>query len=113
MSILVIRCVFDIGRGAHIDRRESAAPAEVYKSHLHRYASNRLRVVPQLRYHPSEDYATDLGLFPSALPVVGDPVAEMGEVTGAQRRQVPEGYDDEARAGAGKAGNDPDSPPRF
>ncbi|MFP3802657.1 type I restriction endonuclease, partial [Paraburkholderia sp. SIMBA_027] len=33
------------------------------------YASNRLRVVPQLRYHPSRDLAIDLAFFLNGLPL--------------------------------------------
>ena len=48
---------------------ESASEDKRNEDVLHRYASNRLRVVPQLKYHPGRELAIDLGLFVNGLPV--------------------------------------------
>ena len=68
-TIQVLRRGFDIAGCGHIDVSEAAPEDQRNKDVLHRYASNRLRVVPQLRYHPSKEYAIDLGLFINGLPV--------------------------------------------
>ena len=48
---------------------ESAPEDKRNEDVLHRYASNRLRLVPQLKYHPGRELAIDLGLFVNGLPV--------------------------------------------
>lgn len=68
-TVQVLRRGFDIAGCGHIDVSEAAPEDKRNKDVLHRYASNRLRVVPQLRYHPSKEYAIDLGLFINGLPV--------------------------------------------
>lgn len=68
-TIQVLRRGFDIAGCGHLDISEAAPEDKRNKDVLHRYASNRLRVVPQLRYHPSKEYAIDLGLFINGLPV--------------------------------------------
>ncbi|PXW57734.1 DEAD/DEAH box helicase family protein [Methylobacterium sp. B4] len=68
-TIQVLRRGFDIAGCGHIDLSESAPEDRRNKDILHRYASNRLRVVPQLRYHPSKDYEIDLVLFLNGLPL--------------------------------------------
>ena len=68
-TIQVLRRGFDIAGCGHIDVSEAAPEDRRNKDVLHRYAANRLRVVPQLRYHPSKEYAIDLGLFINGLPV--------------------------------------------
>ena len=68
-TIQVMRRGFDIAGCGHIDVSEGAPEDRRNQDVLDRYASNRLRVVPQLRYHPSKEYAIDLGLFINGLPV--------------------------------------------
>lgn len=47
-----------------------AAPEDARNDEVvRRYRANILRVVPQLRYHPSRDLAIDLGLFINGIPV--------------------------------------------
>lgn len=65
----VLRRGFDIAGCGHIDMSEAAPEDRRNNAILQRYAANRLRVVPQLRYHPSKEYAIDLGLFINGLPV--------------------------------------------
>jgi type I restriction enzyme R subunit len=68
-TVQVLRRGFDIAGCGHLDVSEAAPEDKRNKDVLHRYASNRLRVVPQLRYHASKEYAIDLGLFINGLPV--------------------------------------------
>lgn len=68
-TVQVIRRGFDIAGCGHIDMSEAAPEDQRNEGVVHRYAANRLRVVPQLRYHPSKEYAIDLGLFINGLPV--------------------------------------------
>mgnify|MGYP001940215000 CR=1 FL=1 len=68
-TVQVLRRGFNIAGCGHIDVSEAAPEDKRNKDILHRYASNRLRVVPQLRYHPSKEYAIDLGLFINGLAV--------------------------------------------
>ena len=68
-TVQVLRRGFDVAGCGHLDVSEAAPEDKRNKDVLHRYASNRLRVVPQLRYHPSKEYAIDLGLFINGLPV--------------------------------------------
>ena len=48
---------------------EAAPEDQRNETILARYAANRLRVVPQLKYHPGRELAIDLGLFINGLPV--------------------------------------------
>lgn len=68
-TIQVLRRGFDIAGCGHIDLSEAAPEDKRNKAVLDRYAANRLRVVPQLRYHPCKDYEIDLVLFLNGLPV--------------------------------------------
>lgn len=65
----VLRRGFDIAGGSHFDMSEAAPEDQRNADVLHRYRSNRLRVVPQLRYHPGRELAIDLGLFLNGLPL--------------------------------------------
>lgn len=65
----VLRRGFSIAGCGHLDMSEAAPEDKRNADVLHRYASNRLRVVPQLRYHPSRDLAIDLVLFLNGLPL--------------------------------------------
>lgn len=68
-TIQVLRRGFDIAGCGHIDISEAAPEDKRNTGILKRYEANRLRVVPQLRYHPSKEYAIDLGLFLNGVPV--------------------------------------------
>ncbi len=68
-TIDVLRKGFSIAGCGAIDMSEAAPEDQRNADILHRYASNILRVVPQLRYHPGRDLAIDLGLFLNGLPV--------------------------------------------
>jgi len=59
----VLRQGFSIAGCGHIDVSEAAPEDKRNKEVLKRYAANRLRVVPQLKYHPSRNLAIDLGMF--------------------------------------------------
>lgn len=65
----VLRRGFSIAGCGHLDMSEAAPEDKRNADVLHRYASNRLRVVPQLRYHPSRDLAIDLVFFLNGLPL--------------------------------------------
>lgn len=65
----VLRRGFSIAGCGHLDMSEAAPEDKRNADVLHRYASNRLRVVPQLRYHPSRDLAIDLAFFLNGLPL--------------------------------------------
>lgn len=67
--VQTLRRGFSIAGAGHLDLSE-AAPEDLRNDKvLHRYRSNRLRVVPQLRYHPGRELAIDLGLFLNGLPL--------------------------------------------
>jgi len=68
-TVNVLRRGFSVAGCGEIQVSEAAPEDKRNKDVLHRYASNRLRVVPQLRYHPSKEYAIDLGLFLNGIPV--------------------------------------------
>lgn len=65
----VLRRGFDIAGCGHLDMSEAAPEDKRNEEVLRRYASNRLRVVPQLKYHPGRELAIDLGLFLNGLPL--------------------------------------------
>src|SRR5690606_30958209 len=67
--VQVLRRGFDIAGCGHVDLSEAAPEDVLNQDLLLRYAANRLRVVPQLKYHPAHEYAIDLGLFLNGLPV--------------------------------------------
>ncbi|MEE4208463.1 MAG: DEAD/DEAH box helicase family protein, partial [Parvularcula sp.] len=68
-TIDVLRKGFALAGCGAIDMSESAPEDQRNAEVLHRYASNILRVVPQLKYHPGRELAIDLGLFLNGLPV--------------------------------------------
>jgi type I restriction enzyme R subunit len=68
-TIDVLRNGFSIAGCGAIDMSEAAPEDKRNSDILHRYASNILRVVPQLKYHPGRELAIDLGLFLNGLPV--------------------------------------------
>jgi len=68
-TVQVLRRGFDIAGCGHIDVSEAAPEDQRNQDVVARYAVNRLRVVPQLRYHHSADYEIDLVFFINGLPV--------------------------------------------
>lgn len=68
-TVQVLRRGFDIAGCGHIDLSEAAPEDRRNQDVLARYAANRLRVVPQLRYHHSTDYEIDLVFFINGVPV--------------------------------------------
>jgi len=67
--VQTLRRGFSIAGAGHLDLSEAAPEDRRNDQVLHRYASNRLRVVPQLKYHPGRELAIDLGLFLNGLPL--------------------------------------------
>lgn len=67
--VQTLRRGFSIAGAGHLDLSEAAPEDQRNEKVLHRYASNRLRVVPQLKYHPGRELAIDLGLFLNGLPL--------------------------------------------
>ena len=67
--VQTLRRGFSIAGAGHLDLSEVAPEDQRNDAVLHRYASNRLRVVPQLKYHPGRELAIDLGLFLNGLPL--------------------------------------------
>lgn len=65
----VLRRGFNVAGCGHLDLSEAAPEDKRNADVLHRYASNRLRVVPQLKYHPGRELAIDLGFFLNGLPL--------------------------------------------
>jgi len=65
----ILRQGFAIAGCGHIDLSETAPEDKRNAEVLKRYAANRLRVVPQLEYHPARKLAIDLVLFINGLPV--------------------------------------------
>ncbi|PHR12989.1 MAG: restriction endonuclease [Sphingopyxis sp.] len=68
-TIQVLRRGFSIAGCGQIDMSEAAPEDQRNETILERYDANRLRVVPQLKYHPGRELAIDLGLFINGLPV--------------------------------------------
>jgi type I restriction enzyme R subunit len=68
-TVQVLRRGFTVPGCGNIDASEAAPEDQRNNDVLHRYAANRLRVVPQLKYHPAHEYAIDLGLFLNGIPV--------------------------------------------
>ncbi|UHD17389.1 type I restriction endonuclease subunit R [Thiocapsa bogorovii] len=68
-TIHVLRRGFSIAGCGHIDLSETAPKDRRNADVLKRYAANRLRVVPQLQYHPARKLAIDLVFFINGLPV--------------------------------------------
>jgi len=65
----VLRRGFSIAGCGHLDLSEAAPEDQRNADVLYRYASNRLRVVPQLKYHPGRELAIDLAFFLNGLPL--------------------------------------------
>lgn len=68
-TVQVLRQGFPIAGCGHLDLSEGAPEDQRNADVLKRYAANRLRVVPQLQYHPSRNLAMDLVLFINGIPV--------------------------------------------
>lgn len=68
-TVEVLRRGFTIAGCGNIDTSEAAPEDQRNKEVIARYAANRLRVVPQLRYHPAYDYEIDLAFFINGIPV--------------------------------------------
>ena len=68
-TMLVLRKGFSIAGCGHIDLCEAAPEDKRNETVMKRYAANILRVVPQLKYHPSRELAIDLVLFINGIPV--------------------------------------------
>lgn len=65
----LLRTGFSIAGCGHLDLSEAAPEDTRNKTVLKRYNANILRVVPQLKYHPSRELAIDLVLFINGIPV--------------------------------------------
>lgn len=68
-TIHTLRRGFAIAGCGQIDVSEAAPEDKRNESVVARYAANRLRVVPQLKYHPAREFAIDLVFFFNGLPV--------------------------------------------
>ncbi|MFN3687403.1 type I restriction endonuclease subunit R [Salinarimonas sp.] len=68
-TIHVLRKGVELAGCGQIDISEGAPEDKRNKTVIKRYAANRLRVVSQLKYHPTRELAIDLGLFLNGLPV--------------------------------------------
>lgn len=68
-TVQVLRRGFSIAGCGHLDMSESAPEDARNKKGTANYAANRLRVVPQLKYHPARDFAIDLVFFINGIPV--------------------------------------------
>ena len=68
-TIHTLRRGFAIAGCGHIDLSEAAPEDKRNERVVARYAANRLRVVPQLKYHPAREFAIDLVFFFNGLPV--------------------------------------------
>ena len=68
-TIHTLRRGFAIAGCGHIDLSEAAPEDKRNEKVVARYAANRLRVVPQLKYHPAREFAIDLVFFFNGLAV--------------------------------------------
>src|SRR5699024_10942599 len=68
-TVQALRRGFKIAGCGHIDLSEAAPEDKRNADVLHRYDSNILRVVPQLKYHPAREWSIDLVFFINGLPV--------------------------------------------
>jgi type I restriction enzyme R subunit len=68
-TLHVLRRGFSMAGCGHIDLSETAPEDRRNNEVLKRYAAHRLRVVPQLAYHPARKLAIDLVFFINGLPV--------------------------------------------
>lgn len=67
--IQVLRRGISLARIGHVDLSESMPEDKRNEDVIKRYKANRLRVVPQLKYHPAREFAIDLVFFINGLPV--------------------------------------------
>ena len=65
----VLRRGISVAGCGEIDISEAAPEDKRNAEVLHRYAANILRVVPELKYHPTRKLALDFGLFINGIPV--------------------------------------------
>ncbi len=68
-TVQALRRGLSIAGCGHIDLSEAAPEDQRNAEVLKRYAANILRVVPQLKYHPTRELAIDLGFFINGIPV--------------------------------------------
>ena len=68
-AIKVLRKGFTFVGAGELAISEAAPEDRRSQDALDRYAANRLRVVPQLKYHPGRELAIDLGLFLNGIPL--------------------------------------------
>ncbi len=68
-TVQVLRGGFQIAGAGHFDMSEAAPEDLRNQGVLDRYKANRLRVVPELEYHPAHGYAIDLVFFINGIPV--------------------------------------------
>lgn len=68
-TVYALRQGFSIAGCGHIDLSEAEPEDKRNADVLKRYEANILRVVPQLRYHPTRELAIDLVFFINGLPV--------------------------------------------
>ena len=68
-TVQVLRRGFPIAGCGNLDMSESAPEDARNKKGTINYAANRLRVVPQLKYHPAREFAIDLCFFINGIPV--------------------------------------------
>lgn len=68
-TIHTLRRGFAIAGCGHIDLSEAAPEDTRNEKVVKRYAANRLRAVPQLKYHPAREFAIDLVFFFNGLAV--------------------------------------------
>lgn len=68
-TVQTLRRGFAIAGCGHLDLSEAAPEDRRNAEVLKRYQANILRVVPQLKYHPTRELAIDLVLFINGIPV--------------------------------------------
>ena len=68
-TLHVLRRGFAVAGCGHLDWSEAAPEDQRNAGVLKSYSSNILRVVPQLKYHPSRELAIDLVFFLNGIPV--------------------------------------------
>ena len=68
-TVQVLRGGFQVAGAGHFDMSEAAPEDLRNQGVLDRYKANRLRVVPELKYHPAHEYAIDLVFFINGIPV--------------------------------------------
>ena len=64
----VLRRGFSVAGAGTIDMSEAAPEDTRNQDVIDRYKANRLRVVRQLKYHPTRQWAIDLGFFINGIP---------------------------------------------